>query len=104
MIQGFLYILFPYIVAECQNEMNTPQVVFGVRTEKQSYTNKHKLPHSHDSTGMGGHGVRASDLWVNVTLPVYTSGQDIYLFWLRRRVCVCTCGDVTHSHMPAHRN
>lgn len=32
-------------------------------------------------------GLRAPDLRVNVTLPVSTAGQDIYLFWLAGRVC-----------------
>ena len=35
-------------------------------------------------------GLRAPDLCVNVMLPVYTDGQDIYLFWLRRLVCGLT--------------
>lgn len=44
-------------------------------------------------------GLRAPDLWVNVMLPVYTAGQDIYLFWLARCVCVC----VTHTHTASDR-
>lgn len=32
-------------------------------------------------------GQPASDLRVNVMLPVYMAGQDIYLFWLVRSVC-----------------
>ena len=62
-----------------------------------NYANKHKLPHSHDSSGVGGHGLRAPDRRVNVTLPVSMAGQDIYLFWLVR--CVCEVKLRVRAHM-----
>lgn len=45
--------------------------------------------------GWASTGLRAPDRRVNVTLPLSTAGQDIYLFWLAGRVCEVI---LTHTH------
>lgn len=67
-----------------------------------SYTNKHKLPHSHDSTGVGGHGAESS--WpVGERNTACLHGRPRYILVLASQACVWsypkTC---MHIQMNTH--
>ena len=67
--------------------VKTPPLTLGV-TQTNMNSPTPMIPRGWVATGL-----RAPDLWVNVTLPVSTAGQDIYLFWLA--TCVC---EVLRTH------
>lgn len=71
-------------------------------SDTQSYTNKHKLPHSHDSTGVGGHTAESS--WpAGERNAACLHGRPRYILVLASWTCVWSYPNTCmHIHMNPH--